>query len=44
MRQLEGITDASHEFGQAPGDGLGDREACPAAVHKVMKSWTELGE
>ena len=31
-----------HEFEQTPGDVM-DREAWPAAVHVVTKSWTRLG-
>ena len=30
-----------HEFEQAPGVG-DDKEAWPAAVHGVSKSWTQL--
>ena len=32
-----------HELGQTSGDGEG-QEARPAAVHGVMKSWTQLSD
>ena len=44
MRQLDGITDAMNMNLGKLWEMVRDREAWAAAVHRVTKSWTRLGD
>ena len=43
VRQLDGITDSMDRTLGKFGEMIRDREIWHAAVHRVAKSWTQLG-
>ena len=43
VRQLDGITDSMDRNVGKFGEMIRDREIWHAAVHRVAKSWTQLG-